>query len=183
MGILHDVRKALGVPDTSFDHEILIHLNSVVLGLLQIGIAAFAETGVIDELTDWPEDDSPTPIITAYKSLIVLRMKLLFDPPANVSIRESILQHISEIESRLGLEIRDIQQFFESLKHNYIRLLVDSILQEYSDTLLYRHNIQPTHILADETVIIPQGYQLVVWNKFTIDGKLVNNGELIITGV
>ena len=82
--ILDTVRGAMGLveDDSSFDHELIIHINSHLATLYQNGVVL--PITVKDSGTLWSElkDESKNnDMFEQIKTYIFLRTKLLFDPP------------------------------------------------------------------------------------------------------
>ena len=115
--IISNIKQLLGLASdyTPFDQEIILHINSVILVLNQIGIG---KTGFYLTLTD---DGTGTLKSTqtwtdflgdkihdqeAVKSYIFMKVKLLFDPPASGTILESYKKLIEEFEFRLNVSTR-----------------------------------------------------------------------------
>lgn len=101
--ILDTVKTGLGIAidDTSFDSELLIHINSVVINLAQLGLP-ISEGVEIDENTEW---DSFVENITSFQSVkqyFVLKVRVVFDPPASSYVLDSFNRTLSEIEWRLN---------------------------------------------------------------------------------
>lgn len=104
--ILVTIKKALGVDkdDKSFDTDIIIAINSVFTILHQLGVGPDTEFYIEDEYATWDEfvDDGQLNLI---KSYMYLKVKLLFDPPNNGSLIESINKMINEFEWRLNAAV------------------------------------------------------------------------------
>lgn len=106
--ILRNTKKMLGVPldDSSFDIDIVLHINSAFSILNQLGVGPTAGFTIEDEDPQW-EDFIPTSSPTMrdlVKHYIYLRVKLAFDPPQNSFHYMTALQtQITEHEFRLNL--------------------------------------------------------------------------------
>lgn len=84
-GIIVTIRKAMGLneDDSSFDTDLLIHVNSAIVTLNQNGIG---QSIMINDTTTWQElkkegrekSDEAFPMLVGYVKLFT---KLLFDPP------------------------------------------------------------------------------------------------------
>ncbi len=104
--ILTSIKKLLGITAeyTDFDDDIIMHINSVFMILKQLGVGpkeGFSITGDTEEWTDFlPNGD-----VNLVKSYIYLKVRLMFDPPINASLVESINRQIAEFEWRLNVEI------------------------------------------------------------------------------
>lgn len=102
--ILTSIKKLLGIysENTDFDTDIIIHINSVITILNQLGIGS-DEGFEINKDTTWNDylnDDSK---LNSVKSYIYLKVKLIFDPPMSSAIKEANKQMIDELEWRLNL--------------------------------------------------------------------------------
>jgi len=104
--ILYTIKVALGVePDyTGFDTDILMGINTSIMSLMQLGIGP--EEGLIVEGSEeeWDELLTNEINVSAAKSYITLKTRLLFDPPASSFVIESIKKQIEEIEWRLVVQ-------------------------------------------------------------------------------
>ena len=105
--ILTSIKKLLGVAEeyTHFDPDIVMHINSVLMILTQLGVGPSDGFIIEDETAVW-SDFIPdiTPVkLEAVKSYIYLKVRLLFDPPTSSAVIESINRQISELEWRLNV--------------------------------------------------------------------------------
>lgn len=102
--ILLTVKKMLGIAEEykAFDIDVITNINSVFLTLNQLGIGSpgFQITG---DAELWSEfiDTSVMPGIQTY---VYLKTKLLFDPPTNSFLVDSIQKQIEEFEFRLNVQ-------------------------------------------------------------------------------
>lgn len=104
--ILISVKKLVGISqeDTSFDTDLIIHINSVFMILKQLGVGpkyGFSITSDLDTWNDFLADGSN---LTAVKSYMYAKVRLLFDPPTISSVLESLKAQIIELEWRLMVE-------------------------------------------------------------------------------
>lgn len=102
--ILSSVKKILGIADsdTSFDIDVLLHINSVFSILDQIGIGPTGGFMIEDSTTTWDA------FITdkrqnSVKTYVYLRVRLLFDPPNTSFVIDSMNKQIAELEWRLNV--------------------------------------------------------------------------------
>lgn len=103
--ILASTKKVLGVPeaDTSFDVDIVMHINSELAVLSQIGIGP-AEGFMIDGSDEtWDAFTGPGPRLNMAKSYVYTRLKLLFDPPGTSFAIESLEKLAGEYLWRLNV--------------------------------------------------------------------------------
>ena len=108
--ILTSIKKLLGITEeyTHFDADIMMCINSVFINLTQLGIGPSNGFKIENSGNTWDEyiDDSNSDILlSAVKTYIYLKVKLIFDPPLNSSVMESIKQQISELEWRLNMQV------------------------------------------------------------------------------
>lgn len=101
--ILNTIKKLFGMADeyTAFDTDLIININSVFAILHQMGIGPDKGYSIVDKSNEWDEFITDKHIHNELVSYIYLKVKLLFDPPANATILNSINSQISELEWRL----------------------------------------------------------------------------------
>jgi hypothetical protein len=102
--ILTSIKKLLGIyeDNTDFDTDILIHINSIVTILNQLGVGP-DEGFTVDENSTWSEYINDDSKLNSVKSYIYLKVKMIFDPPMSSAIRDANVQMIDELEWRLNL--------------------------------------------------------------------------------
>lgn len=104
--ILVSIKKLLGITedDTSFDADILMHINSVFNTLKQLGVGPRTGFTIEDDSEAWSDFLTDQSMLSAVKSYIYLRVRLLFDPPTISSLVDAIKQQIAEYEWRLNVD-------------------------------------------------------------------------------
>ena len=115
--ILTSIKKLLGISAEykNFDADIIMHINTVFMTLKQLGVGPINGFRIEDDSTDWEEfisiEDNPemVTLLSAVKSYIHLKVKLLFDPPLSSAVMEAIKQSINELEWRLNAEAESKQ--------------------------------------------------------------------------
>lgn len=102
--VLNSIKKLLGIQEsyTIFDADLIMHINSAFAMLNQIGIGPKEGFMIEDSYTTWDEYITKANE-SMVKSYIYLKVRLLFDPPSNNSLTESINRQLSELEWRLLL--------------------------------------------------------------------------------
>lgn len=102
--ILASVKKMLGIEaeHECFDADILMHINSVLSILTQLGVGPASGFIVTDNSTNWHDFIQDEPKLNLVKSYMFLKVKLLFDPPMSTAVLECYKTQISEYESRLN---------------------------------------------------------------------------------
>ena len=110
--ILDSVKKMLGVdadcPD--FDLDIIMHINSVLSVLQQLGVGpegGFSISGPDETWADYLGDDANH--INLVKSYLSLKVRILFDPPVSSSVMDSLNRITSEFEWRLNVAAENKQ--------------------------------------------------------------------------
>lgn len=103
--ILISIKKLLGITEEydHFDPDIVMHINSVLMILNQLGVGPTEGFSIEDETATWADFLGDTANLDAVKSYIHLKVKLLFDPPLNSAVIESMNRNISELEWRLNV--------------------------------------------------------------------------------
>ena len=104
--ILTSIKKLLGIAEDydHFDVDLIIHINSVLMGLSQMGIGPTGGYMISSSFNTWDQLIDSDMNLEAVKSYVYLKVKLLFDPPLSSAHIESINRAISELEWRLTLE-------------------------------------------------------------------------------
>ena len=104
--ILTSIKKLLGITEDyeHFDTDIIIHINSVFSILTQIGVGSENGFSISDKTATWSDFISDNVKIEMVKTYVYLKVKLLFDPPLNSSVTNSMEKTISELEWRLNVE-------------------------------------------------------------------------------
>lgn len=103
--ILKSTKKILGVneADTSFDIDILTHINSVLAVLTQVGIGPVNGYVIEDDTATWDAFIGTDPRMSLVKTYVYLRVRLLFDPPSTSYAIDSMKNQIAEFEWRLNV--------------------------------------------------------------------------------
>lgn len=104
MSILADVKKTLGVAESStdFDVDIILHVNSVFSTLSQLGIGPTDGFMIEDDTPMWDAFLGDDPKLNSVKTYVYLRVRMLFDPPTTSYMIEAMRQQIQELEWRMN---------------------------------------------------------------------------------
>ena len=102
--ILTSIKKLLGITeeDTSFDIDVIMHINTVFMILNQLGVGPEECFSIKDKSEKWLYFTSAKHV-EAVKSYIYLKVRLLFDPPTSGTVMESMNRMIDELEVRLNI--------------------------------------------------------------------------------
>lgn len=110
--ILTSTKKVLNVAsdDTSFDDDILTHINSAFSNLSDLGVGPQGGFVIEDADAEWasyfPNEDDPAKLkiqLSKVKTVVFLRVKLLFDPPTTAYLLEAAQKQLLEAEWRLNV--------------------------------------------------------------------------------
>lgn len=80
-----------------------MHINSVFTILAQMGVGPKNGYSIRGPENTWYEFTSNNIEVEMVKSYVVLKVRMLFDPPSSSSTAEAIKQNISELEWRLSI--------------------------------------------------------------------------------
>ena len=105
--ILTSIKKLLGITEDykHFDSDIIMHINSVLSVLNQLGVGPSKGFAIKDDSEVWTDFVSEEELLKleAIKSYVYLKVKLLFDPPLAAAAIESTNKLISELEWRINV--------------------------------------------------------------------------------
>lgn len=104
--ILTSIKKLLGIAEEykHFDTDIVIHINTVFMILMQLGVGPEAGFTISDDTAVWGDFLTSSAQLEAVKSYVYLRVRMLFDPPQG-SVGTSMENLIKELEFRLNVEV------------------------------------------------------------------------------
>lgn len=102
--ILNDVKHSLGLlpEDTSFDNDIIMHINSTFGTLTQLGVGPIIGYQITSDANMWNEV-STDPRLNAAKSYIYLCVKMLFDGDQPGPYISAMQRQKEEMEFRLNV--------------------------------------------------------------------------------
>ena len=104
--ILTSIKKMLGISEdyTHFDTDIIIHINSALMVLNQLGVGPEKPAYISDQLNTWEETLGNIDDLEAVRSYIYLKVRIAFDPPTSSFVLESMNRQIAELEWRLNVQ-------------------------------------------------------------------------------
>jgi hypothetical protein len=110
--ILKSVKKVVGISatDTSFDEDILMHTNTALATLNQLGVGPEGGISVYDDSATWASVFGTDQRYSAVKSYVYAKVKLLFDPPTTSFLLEALQENVREMEWRLNT-VRETDNF------------------------------------------------------------------------
>jgi hypothetical protein len=103
--ILTSTKKILGVgeTDTSFDLDIITHINTAFSTLTQLGVGPVEGFMIEDADSEWDEFIGEDSRYQSVKSYVFLIVRQLFDPPTTSYLIDAVNKQINELEWRLNV--------------------------------------------------------------------------------
>ena len=107
--ILTSVKKIIGISeeDESFDTDLIMHINSVLMILNQLGVGPEDGFSITDKSAVWTDLIGDNKLIEATKTFVGLKVRLIFDPPTSSAVLDSINKTISELEWRINVMVEN----------------------------------------------------------------------------
>lgn len=106
--ILTSTKKMLGMEAdyTAFDTDVVIHINSVLSILCQLGVGPDKPFEISGEEETWADfwENATTPPIDLVRTYMYLKVRIFFDPPATGVLNEALERQIKETEWRVLVE-------------------------------------------------------------------------------
>ena len=100
--ILQDIKSLLTVEDyDGFDTDLVIHINTALAILKQLGVGPEKGFRITDEKAVWSDYLPEGEELDMAKDYIYLKCRLIFDPPTSGILMQSLKETISELEQRL----------------------------------------------------------------------------------
>ena len=107
--ILTSIKKLLGIEEdyTHFDPDIIMHINSALTVLNQLGVGPTAGFVITSADETWSEYLGTTSNLDSVKPYVYLKVRLIFDPPSGTSTIEAFERQIKEFEWRLNAQVEE----------------------------------------------------------------------------
>lgn len=111
--IIPSIKKMLGLSEenTPFDTDVVIHINSALMKLCQLGVGPKEGFTVTDYNQTWSDFLTNNIKLGAVKTYVYLQVKMLFDPPSNSIIMDAMKQQAEEIGWRLNVHAESVEKF------------------------------------------------------------------------
>ena len=105
--ILISIKKLIGLDseDTSFDLDIIMHINSAIDVLRQLGIEKDSDFYVEDDTAAWGDYLPSSDYFQLVKTYIYMKVRKWFDPPQNGTTMEALNASIAELEWRINVTV------------------------------------------------------------------------------
>lgn len=108
--ILKDIRDLLvgDSEDDSFDKDLIILINSAFNTLTQLGVGSESGFRITkDGEEKWNDFTGDNILLEKVKAYIMLKVRVLFDPPTSSFVLEAYKKEIEEMEWRLNVTVDD----------------------------------------------------------------------------
>lgn len=106
--ILLSIKKLLGIGAeyTNFDTDVIIHINTAIMVLHQLGVGPQDEVFTISSQDEkWSDFITVEDDLEAVKTYIYLKVKIIFDPPQHGPTEDAFRESIREYEWRLTHQV------------------------------------------------------------------------------
>lgn len=103
--ILNDTKKVLGLSpdDTTFDVDVIMHINSALSTLAQLGVGPLEGFAIQDATATWSQLLGTSPRFNLAQSFVYLFVRRLFDPPQTGYLVEAYQKQLDEMVWRLNV--------------------------------------------------------------------------------
>lgn len=103
--ILTSIKKLLGITESyeHFDPDIVMHINSALMILTQLGVGPPEGFVIEDDSSLWTDFLADTTNLEAVRSYVFMKVKLMFDPPTSGIVTEAYNRMVTELEWRLNV--------------------------------------------------------------------------------
>lgn len=102
--ILTSIKKLLGIEESyeHFDADILMHINTILAILTQMGVGPSDGFTISDKSATWIDflGENVNQLVGA-RSYVYMKVRLMFDPPTSSAAVESMTRMVEELEWRL----------------------------------------------------------------------------------
>ena len=105
--ILTSIKKLVGIAAecSDFDMDLIIHINSTLATLTQLGVGPSEGFSIIDDSAVWSDfvSTEANNQFHMVKTFVYLKAKLVFDPPTNSAHLQALQDAAEEYEWRLNV--------------------------------------------------------------------------------
>lgn len=103
--ILDSVKQAIGgiaPEDTTFDKDLIMFTNGALMVMTQLGVGPATGYSIASSDNKWIEFIGDRKDLDAVETDVCLRVRLIFDPPANSFLVKAIEDQIKEYDWRIA---------------------------------------------------------------------------------
>ena len=100
--ILRSTKKILGIDtdDSTFDLDIITFINSALSTIQTLGLG---QIQIVDDSTTWDDITPNDDLLGLIRTIVYLRVRMLFDPPTTSYTQQAMNHQIEELEWRLNV--------------------------------------------------------------------------------
>ena len=111
--ILTSIKLALGLPEEydAFDSQVIMHINSALNVLTELGVGTNSGFKITGETETWGDFLDDPNLLELCKTTTYLRVRLMFDPPANSFVVTSIEKQLAEYDWRINIMMDNIRGY------------------------------------------------------------------------
>lgn len=104
--ILTTIKKLLGIEEdyTQFDTDIIVHINTVLMTLNQLGVGPETPASISSEMDTWEKTLGEVKNLEAIKTYIYIKVRMIFDPPTSSFVLDAMNKQANELEWRLNVQ-------------------------------------------------------------------------------
>lgn len=105
----------ISVDDPSFDLDIIMAINAEFSTLTDLGVGPVTGFVIEDDAAVWSDymdvagDDAKKVWLSKVKMAVILKTRLLFDPPQQTFLIEAIKEQLTELEWRLNVNRENVE--------------------------------------------------------------------------
>lgn len=116
VSILDSIKQLLGIDinDNNFDKELVVYINGALMILKQLGVGPESYY-ITDKNNVWDEFTQGRYDLEIIKSVVYLRVRLLFDPPQNSFLVNAIEKQISEYDWRITVQTNKLVEMCDTI--------------------------------------------------------------------
>lgn len=105
--ILTSIKKMLGISEeyTHFDEDLIMHINSALAVLGQLGVGPSEGFSITDKSAVWSDFVPDLSKLQFIKTYVYQKVKLLFDPPQSSAAIQALNESIKEFEWRINVQV------------------------------------------------------------------------------
>lgn len=123
--ILLTIKKMLGITEEhhAFDVDIIVDINACFLTLNQLGVGPKLPYSISGDSETWIDFlGEQNPFFAAIQTYVYMRVRLMFDPPANSFLVDSMQKQIQEFEWRFTVQPKNDEEvaYVDSFKEKYV---------------------------------------------------------------
>lgn len=105
--ILDSIKKLIGYEKNygQFDIDLIIHINSFLSTLNQLGVGPKEGFSIKDDSATWSDFVGDLKYMNSVVSYVYIKVKLIFDPPPTAATIEALNKQASEFEWRIAEQV------------------------------------------------------------------------------